>query len=521
MNWTYAIDKITQLFANCKVGLSTSVRNVLEQGFNLTHEIKSKYVSLAELNPQQPGGEYLNYFKPPIENNFTFSPDNFVIVRVWLPSHYGKPVSYTEAILRRTFTPNNTHAHVGHLSMYIRNGEREQYVSLFPTESHFFTTSSTTNNTLIEDLEAQEKLPPSSQVLLFSLDTKKMLETFDHIQPRIRWFLSGNRFVLNMTHDEVYNCSSYVEKLLTEGGIYNHLLPPNQKLFDPMSPKGVCELAQRAAEVERILYPETEEILKKHIQTFSNEVLKKSKDGQNPFTALNTYLQENPDFYLRVYAYNADLLASVLPEVYRNIQCYHNERLLQAAQSCHSNPDATWLEELDKLLYMGANLAARDENGYNALHLMIKNNCYSGVEKLLEKFPQATNTEILYNHTDTTNEEGVKSLTPLDLAFEQGNFAIIRLIMKCGGMTKQCPDISFDKIKCISQDEDDHVSNHFVSRFFQDKSAAKRSSIRNDNIVSNGNDNNLNSSTSLLQNNSEQELVNCDSNTKKGLLQLV
>lgn len=87
-------------------------------------------------------------------------------------------------------------------------------------------------------------------------------------------------------------------------------------------------------------------------------------------------------------------------------------------------------------------LSARDENGYNALHLAIAKRNLDCVKLLINKFPDAVNSEIQMVETELSKSPTFfqdKSYSPcnaLDIALETGDQEIVKYLIKKGAVSK-------------------------------------------------------------------------------------
>lgn len=437
----------------------------------------------------------------------SLSPENYVVVRMWPPKKSQQIISYPEALLRVTLGKTDTC--IGHASIAIHHNKSVTYISLWPNKNTYLTKTPGQNHTLEQDIK-DENMVPYKQIVLYSLDTDKMLEFFNKIRDCTNWFIAGNKHLWKKTEETSYNCSSYVYHLLEEGGLFNHLLDENEKLSEPMTPVRVASLAEKANLVEKTLHPETEIFLLKNKEIFKRELLKRSQEELYPCSAINDYLKENSDYYLNLHLFKPDEFDALLSEMYRNIQENHNRHLLQIAEKNDAaNKEPNFHEQIDNLLNLGANLNCHNAKGENALHCLIRKGDCEAVSKLLTKFNNAVNSEILPSDSDKNKMEFKKRnkflppRTPLDLAIDIGNAKMITLLKAHGGKTKNRSD--------------DAMQNHLFATMKQKISSVKQKSLQKaDQLVhlTKGVLRHSQSSFGLFHNNNRNGQINCDNEQK-------
>lgn len=368
------------------------------------------------------------------DQSVILNPNNYVILCAWPPSNHGKPVSYLEALFMRNCMPQNIKkdSYIGHAAMYICHGDVKQYVSFYPTKSNPVKSTFAINHSYKSDVRDQGNLHPQ-QIVLFNLDTKTMLEELERMKGA-EWFLSGVK-IINPEHKKIYNCSSFVEHLLRSGGLYQRLLSEKDALPKIMSPMDVYNTVLRASEVECKKFPETKELLQQYSEIFKIEIISQSEDKTNPYDSVNDFLLRNPDFYMRINQLDPNELSNILNVVSQNIQNHHNRQLLQLVEN-HQPGELFPIEDLERLLNREANLSLHNKDGFNALHLMVKKQCFEGIRLLLNKAPQVVNLET----KNPENDSAFQPKTALDLANDMNDESIITLLKKNSGMTKQCKD---------------------------------------------------------------------------------
>lgn len=404
---------------------------------------------------------YLENFKQPLPKGFTLSPQNSVLIRLWLPKINDKQTSYPNVMFKQLFhlgDGNNTN--IGHISISIHDSEGGTYVSHWPGDDvQFFTSVPGENRTLQYDIEEGERSVPDTQVILYSLDTNKMLTLLKQIGEKAPWFMFADKAKdTKKGGNKAYNCSSYVYELLVEGGLLNHLLSKKENLHGIITPIEVAELAKKAQEVESILYPETKSFFEESLQKYKNELLEKSRNINDASESVKKFIETNPDYHLLYSKFYPEEYKTVLHEVYVNIEKSYGNALLALITSSNFYGQQEFMKIMDDLLDRGATLLAKNKKGYNALHCAIKKNNYNCVAKLLARFPLAINSEIDYTISDnkdndaneTLNVNGYSDarlfsvkgenkrapLTPLDLAIDKNNEPIIKLLIEKGAVTK-------------------------------------------------------------------------------------
>lgn len=429
----------TQLFVACEKGELENLRWLLQQGANIRAKTKDAQtpLSIARANGHEHVVNYLQRFKQKLPVSRTLSPKSCVIIRMWSATMF-LPL----AVVTTTFMDN---VNIGHLSIAIRdeNG-RETYVSHWPERTALFAKGY--NNTLVEDLSSEKGLP-SAMVVLYSLDSEKMLAYYASIKDKLIWSLSGS------TNGNNYNCSGLVYKLLEVGGLFQHLLPKTDMIkFGLRLPQAVINLGKKAQDVENILYPETASFAAEAAQRFSQALKEKAQQNND---ILRSFLQFNVDLIflyagatqekvniqdltallaldlksisLFVQSYSSEIKA-LLEEMCRQTQDNLDQELIALVKTF--NDDEFVISTMNLLIERGAKPTAQDAEGYNALHWAVLQGKAHFVKKILAKFPHAVNSEtsIHANHLFAQVRK-----TPLDLAFETGNSAIIKLITEFGG----------------------------------------------------------------------------------------
>lgn len=387
----------TPLHEAVRTGQAEIVKYLLENGANKDMKSYISQLNALELAEKYGHKEIINFlavFKQPLPKNITLSAKNTVLIRMWPPIYKGEHSSYAKVLFEKLFHPLD--ANVGHISISIRNDKGETYISHWPGEDPSpFKSVPGINATLESDIESEDQSFPAVQIMLHSLDTNKMIKKFEQIGAKAPWFIYGNKKT-KKTSDKAYSCSSYVYEILSEGGLFNHLLTKNQTLKHTTTPVQVAELAKKAKRVENILYPETKEFFEESMQEYRKELLEKSQDDINAQMAVNEFLKRHLDYHLLYKNYDQDGFKALLHDVYINIENNYSKTLLAIVNSCNLYKPKDFMKQVEALLNRGATLIAKNEKGHNALHLAIRKNNYDCVAMLLERFPKAINSEIIY-----------------------------------------------------------------------------------------------------------------------------
>lgn len=221
--------------------------------------------------------------KKPVPEHKEFSPENYVLIRLWRPHVGAKQTSnYPLAAML---------GNVGHISIAIHDGENEQYVSHWPAIDGPFPKAvvSSQNTTLHFDIIDGEKVCPDECVAIYGFDTKKMIETFNEEICDRQWTLKSDS-----KNIKAYSCASAVYKLLEAGGLFDFYLNDKEKLQGTITPIEVMNLCEKAKKIIATVFPETKDML---LNLIEHEYIIAADNGK---TSLSKFNEDKPD-YKRVY----------------------------------------------------------------------------------------------------------------------------------------------------------------------------------------------------------------------------
>lgn len=492
-NINHLDDYQSPLYIACKKGHFEIVKFFLHQGASFQNN-KILLLQTALENGHAIIAEYLKNFKRPLPQHVSLSSKNLVLVRMWTPKFKKQTISYPTALVgsainslfNRALVPTN----VGHISISVCNGHDETYISHWPGTNEIGH-----NNTFDDDASKEgEDGFPDVYVPLYSLDTNKMIKRFKEIVNKSPWFLFGNKWNTNSNKEKAYNCSGYVEEILTAGGLYGHLLNEDDKPTErptPITPVQVAEIAKKAQKVEHIIFPETKDFPKKNMEEFINELTERSQEGTRSLKALKKTKQTDYPYFLYKH-YSPNELPNLLSDIYHNIEIsMPNEKIALSNELLHSvmrlsiidgknGTDIVALQAQNNALLAHIDVLLEETNigliietsdGFNALHCAIEKGNFYCVRKLVNKFPEAINAQsgTAHIHIEKQNTEGGQggiatpifssvrdkisfcrlSWTPLDVALLKDDKNIIDFLKKMGGTS--CWFDQLDKMASISR----------------------------------------------------------------------
>lgn len=448
------------------------VRYLLQHGADISAKKVNGYTALKIAQEKNCPDiiTYLQHFKKPLPQGRLPSPGRITIIRYWEPK-----IKNQSASLKKVFWYNqlfgSTETNVGHITISIRDGKEEAYISHWPLGevTNSFQSYPGSNNTLVNDVVA-EKGMPTAYVVLYTLNTEAMITQFQDIcEKKARWFIGGYKPAKKFSDENIsHSCSSYVYEILEKGGLFDHLLTDKDRLKNPITPFEALSLAKKAQDVETILYPEVTQLLVNELHEFKTKLLSISEEHGH--MEVKAFLNTRVDYYAMYLLYfksdpNQALMLQTLSANIKNSATRELHALMQSWQATNSNNTTSFiLTGVNAHIQNGAQLTYYCDKGYNALHWAIHNKNLVCIKTLLEFFPQAVNSEIKYalvtgeddnsplkfitrqpinfwfsqqiNKNKTVLNKTALPVTALDLAIDVGDEAIINLLIEKGGTNK-------------------------------------------------------------------------------------